>query len=81
MDGNDLRLIREVLGLTRQDFAYLLGCSSVQVLAMETSRRTISAKYRTAALDVVRGRDFNDRIGRVADIREELEREHRNGEI
>jgi hypothetical protein len=34
-----------------------------------------------AALDVVRGRDFNDRVGRVADIREELEREHKNGEI
>lgn len=81
MDGNDLRLIREVLGLTRQDFAYLLGCSPVQVLAMETSRRTISAKYRTAALDVVRGRDFTDRIGRVAGIREELERERKNGEI
>jgi hypothetical protein len=34
-----------------------------------------------AALDVVRGLDFNDRMSRIAGIREELEREHRNGEI
>ena len=29
----------------------------------------------------MRGRDFNNRIGRVADIREELERERKNWEI
>lgn len=81
MDGQDLRLIRETLGLTRDGFAYLLGCSAVQVLAMETSRRSISPRYRAAALDVVRSRDFINRVTRLADIRAELEREKKNEEI
>ena len=81
MDSKDLQLVRETLGVTREAFAYLLGCSAVQVCAMETGKRTITPKYRAALLGVMRGSEYRGRTARLSGIREELERERKNGEI
>ena len=81
MDNKDLQLVRETLGLTREAFAFLLDCSAVQVFAMESGKRTITPKYRAALLDVIRGREYRERTARLRSIREELEREHKNGEL
>lgn len=80
MDSKDLQLVRLLLGLSREAFAYLLGCSNVQIYAMEAGRRTISPKYRAALLDIIRGRDFQERIARLRDLREELENEQQRGD-
>lgn len=80
MDSKDLQLVRLLLGLSREAFAYLLGCSNVQIYAMEAGRRTISPKYRAALLDIIRGRDFQERLARLHDLREELENEQQRGD-
>lgn len=80
MDSRDLQLVRLLLGLSREAFAYLLGCSNVQVYAMEASRRTISPKYRAALLDIIRGRDFQERVARLHALQEELENEQQRGD-
>ena len=81
MDNKDLQLVRETLGLTREAFAYRLDCSAVQVLAMEAGKRTITPKYRAALLGIIRGSEYQGRTARLSGIREELERERKNGEI
>ena len=39
MDSKDLLLVRLLLGLSREAFAYLLGCSNVQIYAQERLAR------------------------------------------
>ena len=80
MDSKDLQLVRLPLGLSREAFAYLLGCSNVQIYAMEAGRRTISPKYRAALLDILRGREFQERLARLHDLQEELENEQQRGD-
>lgn len=77
MDNKDLRLVRMQLGLSRKTFAYLLGCSIVQINAMEAGKRTISPKYRATLLDIIRGRDFQERFARLHALQEELENEQK----
>lgn len=80
MDSKDLQLVRLLLGLSRVAFAYLLGCSNVQVYAMEAGRRTISPKYRAALLDILRDREFQERVARLHDLQEKLENKQKRGD-
>lgn len=75
MIGLDVKLLREFLGMTREDFAQRLECSPALVYKIETGDRAISPIFRKGLARIIRSRDFRAVETRLAKIKAELEGE------
>lgn len=75
MIGLDVKLLREFLGMTREDFAQRLECSPALVYKIETGDRAISPIFRKGIARIIRSRDFRAVETRLAKIKAELEGE------
>lgn len=73
MTGLDVKLLREFLGMTREDFALRLECSPALVYKVEIGDRAISPIFRKGLARVIRSRDFRGAETRLAKIKAELE--------
>lgn len=73
MTGLDVKLLREFLGMTREDFALRLECSPALVYKIETGDRAISPIFRKGLARLIRSRDFRGVETRLAKIEAELE--------
>ena len=73
--GEDVRLIREFLGMNRDSFAERIGCSPQLVYAAESGRRGISPSLRRSLRRVVDGQEFRGMEKRLAELKQELEAE------
>lgn len=73
MIGLDVKLLREFLGMTREDFAQRLECSPALVYKIETGDRAISPIFRKGLARLIRSRDFRGVETRLAKIKAELE--------
>ena len=73
MIGLDVKLLREFLGMTREDFAQRLECSPALVYKIETGDRAISPIFRKGLARIIRSQDFRAVETRLAKIKAELE--------
>lgn len=81
MDGQDLKLIRSVLGLTRQEMADRL-CVSVSHLAhVEEGARDVSLPLHSRIMRILRSDEFSRRTTRLNDIGRELEHLEKRGDL
>ncbi len=73
--GEDVRLIREFLGMNRDSFAERIGCSPQLVYFAESGRRGVSPALRKSLRRVVNGEEFRGLEKRLAELKQELEAE------
>lgn len=73
--GEDVRLIREFLGMNRDSFAERIGCSPQLVYFAESGRRGVSPALRRSLRRVVDGEEFRSLEKRLAELKQELEAE------
>lgn len=72
MTGLDVKLLREFLGMTREDFAQRLECSPALVYKIERGDRAISPIFRKGLVRVIRSHDFRAVETRLSKIKAEL---------
>ncbi len=73
--GEDVRQIREFLGMSRDSFAERIGCSPQLVYLAESGRRGVSLALRKSLRRVVNGEEFRGMEKRLADLKQKLEEE------
>ncbi len=73
--GEDVRQIREFLGMSRDSFAERIGCSPQFVYLAESGRRGVSLALRKSLRRVVNGEEFRGMEKRLADLKQKLEEE------
>lgn len=81
MDGQDLKLIRSVLGLTRQEMADRLGVSASHLAHVEEGARDVSLPLHGRIMRIMRSDEFSRRTARLSDIRRELEHLEKRGDL
>lgn len=81
MDGQDLKLIRSVLGLTRQEMADRLCVSASHLAHVEEGARDVSLPLHSRIMRIMRSDEFSRRTTRLNDIGRELEHLEKRGNL
>lgn len=81
MDGQDLKLIRSVLGLTRQEMADRLCVRAGHIAHTEEGDRDVSIPLHGKIMRIMRSDEFERKMARIKDIKRELDRLEKRGDL
>ena len=74
MNGEDIRMIRGVMGETAAEFADRIGVNKKHLSMVETGGRQVSPALHVKILRVIDGEDYQRNLRRIHDIPEETRR-------